>query len=111
MNAADLSKQGRAFMARADEADTQLRARIEEVAEAERLYRKARALAWPRVPQATAKEKEDWVDAETADERFTRDLADGMRRADLELVKRRTTEITLLMAVAASHRSEAELAR
>lgn len=110
MNAAELSQKANALVRKAAEADAQLRERVEEAAESERLYRKARAEAWV-MTDGTAKEREDKVNARTADARFRRDLAEGMRRADLELVRRRQTEMSMFQTLVNAHRAEAEFAR
>jgi hypothetical protein len=57
---------------------------IEQRADMERVYRKARAAAWARHTDGTAKEREDQVNDVTADARYERDVADGIVRAALE---------------------------
>jgi hypothetical protein len=48
---------------------------MQDEAEKERAYRKARAEAWLRAPDGTAKHREDWVNDYTGGHRFERDLA------------------------------------
>lgn len=52
-------------------------------AEKEREYRKERARAWSSV-EGTAKEKEDAVNDKTADQRYARDVAEGVIKAAQE---------------------------
>lgn len=88
-----------------------LRSTAEELAEAEREYRKGKALAWVNRTDGTAREREAQVDADTADLRYQRDLAEGVRRAALESVRARATQISLWQTLVNAHRSEAEFAR
>lgn len=87
-----------------------LRSTAQELAEAERDYRKARALAWVTQTEGTAGQKEAQVDAQTADLRYARDVAEGMRRAALESVRARSTQISMWQTLVNAHRAEAELA-
>jgi hypothetical protein len=82
----------------------------QRLAEAERSYRKAKAVAWVKVGEGTAAFREAQVDAQTADLRFERDLADGMRRAAIEAVRSRQQQLSALQTVIRAHRAEAELA-
>lgn len=50
-------------------------------AEAERTYRKQRADLWLKAVGDTAKAKEDWVNSESADARFERDVAQRIVKA------------------------------
>lgn len=87
-------------------------AESQRLAEAERAYRKAKAIAWTRRidDDGTAAMKEAMVDSDTADLRFERDLADGMRKAAIEAVRSRQQQISALQTVIRAHRAEAELA-
>lgn len=87
-----------------------LRNTAETVAEAEREYRKAKSLAWFHV-EGTAAEKAAHVDAETADLRFERDVQEGLRRAAIESVRARSTQISMYQSLLNAHRSEADFAR
>lgn len=82
-------------------------------ATAEKNYRQTRAAAWVEVKTLTmlAKEKEDEVDARSADARYARDLADGMRQAALEAVRSRRAQLSALQSLLGAHRAEAEFAR
>lgn len=88
-----------------------LRSTVEECAEAERQYRKAKALCWLEAEGRTAAEREAWVDSETADLRFERDVQDGLKRAAIESVRARAQQISLLQSMLSAHRSEAEFVR
>lgn len=88
-----------------------LRETAESLALAESEYRKAKALAWVNNTEGTAKEREAKVDSDTADLRYKRDVADGVRRAALESVRARATQISALQSLLAAYRSEAEFAR
>lgn len=67
---------------------TNLRDQTLKLAQAENDYRKARAKAW-LTAEGLAKQREDSVNAITADARRLRDLADGLRRLELETVRAR----------------------
>jgi hypothetical protein len=94
-----------------DKALTALRNQAHEYASKEQEYRKAKAAAWLTVAQGTVPEREAAVNAATADERYQRDLADGMRQAALEAVRSRRTQISALQSLLAGHRAEAEFVR
>jgi hypothetical protein len=94
-----------------DDAQDELIRYTKESAEAERDYRKERARAYVQCPAGNVDAKKAWVDATTADMRFTRDLADGMRQAALELVRSRRAQLTTMQTVANSVREEAALER
>jgi hypothetical protein len=84
-----------------------LRETAESLAQAESAYRKAKALAWVDNPTGTAKQREAKVDADTADLRYERDVADGVRRAAIESVRARATQISALQSLLAAHKAEA----
>lgn len=95
-----------------------LRTASHKVAESERDYRKAKAEAWLRCPRDegttrdwTAGRREAWVDAETADLRYERDLAEGVRASAQEAVRARRTQVSMLQSLLNAHRAEAEFAR
>ena len=90
-----------------------LRDTATDLASAEHAYRKARARAWVELDRTdtTAKEKEDQVNAATADARLGRDTAEGLRQAALEAVRSRRTQISALQSLLAADRAEAEFAR
>lgn len=88
-----------------------LRTTAEEVAKAETEYRKAKALAWVKRTEGTAKQREAQVDADTADLRYKRDVAEGVRRAALESVRARATQISMWQSLLNAHRAEAEFTK
>lgn len=96
-----------------------LREQSKALAEAERDYRKAKAEAWVKVPRDgdskdrnwTAGRREAWVDAETSDLRYRRDIADGMRSAALEAVRARRTQVSVLQSLLNAEKAEAEFVR
>lgn len=92
---------------------TALRQSSQEYAIAERDYRKAKAEAWVAAADfdGLAAAREAHVNAQTADQRYLRDLADGARRVALEAVRARQAQMSALQSLMNAHRSEAELAR
>jgi hypothetical protein len=87
-----------------------LRSTAQELAEAEREYRKGKALAWVNRTQGTAAERAALVDSDTADLRYVRDLKEGMRRAALESVRARSQQISMLQTLVNAHKSEGDFA-
>jgi len=88
-----------------------LRTAPADLAKAEAEYRKARARAWVEHTDGTAREREAIVDASTATLRYERDIAEGLRRAALESVRARQTQISALQSLLNAYRSEAEFVR
>lgn len=96
-----------------------LREQSEVLAARERDYRRGKAEAWVRCPRDSdprartwsAGRREAWVDAETADLRYERDVADGMRQAALEAVRARRAQLSALQTLLNAHAEEAKLAR
>ena len=88
-----------------------LRDQSRELAEAEREYRRAKALAWVEAPAGTVPEREAWVNGHTAELRYARDLADGVRQAALEAVRSRRTQVSALQTLLNADREEAAFAR
>jgi hypothetical protein len=93
-----------------------------ELAEAENVYRKAKAEAWARCPNDptgtkpadrdwTSAHREAWVDGETADERSRRDLAEVMGKAAYQAVRARQTQVSALQSLLNAERAEAEFVR
>jgi hypothetical protein len=98
-----------------DQGITALRDQARDLAEAERDYRAAKARAWVEVvgalPDATVAQREAWAQGVTKDQRFKRDLADGLRVAALEAVRSRRTQLSAWQSWLAAERAEAEFAR
>jgi hypothetical protein len=105
-----------------DSGITALRTASKDVALAENAYRKARSEAWIRCPndeagvkagerEWTAARREAWVDAETADLRYKRDVAADMRQSALEAVRSRRAQLSAIQTFANAEREEAAFAR
>jgi hypothetical protein len=95
-----------------------LREQSKALATAENEYRKAKSQAWVRCPRDepgqkewTAARREAWVDAECADLRYQRDVAEGMRSAALEAVRARRTQVSVLQSLLNAEKAEAEFVR
>jgi hypothetical protein len=88
-----------------------LQTSAEDVASAEQAYRKARARAWVENTEGTAGFREAQVDGQTAGLRYKRDVAEGMRRAALESVRARSTQISAIQTLLRASTEEASFAR
>jgi hypothetical protein len=94
-------------------ARSELLKRAKAAAETEKRYRHAKSEAWARSAGngMIAKEREAWVDAETADLRYERDLARGVHQSALEAQRSLRTEISYVQSALGVERAEAEFAR
>lgn len=90
---------------------TTLREQTVAYAESERTYRKAKSQAFLRCPQGTVPERTAWVQADTADIRYARDIAEGMKFAAREAVQARRAQLSALQSLLAAHKAEAEFDR
>lgn len=93
--------------------DEALRYHSEQVraaAKAEQEYRHARQMAYLQA-HGTVDEKKATVDDKTADLRFTRDVAEGLRQTALEAIRSRRAQLSLLQSVANAYRAEADFDR
>lgn len=85
------------------------------LAEAEQAYRLAKAKAWVHakveLDGGTVPERQAWVQGQTAELRYARDLADGMRQSALEAVRSRRTQVSALQSLLAAEREGAAFAR
>ena len=81
------------------------------LAHAESDYRQARAVAWHRATEGTAKQREDEVNSLTSPERLQRDLKEGRRVAALEALRSRRAQLSALQSISNAERAEAEFAR
>jgi hypothetical protein len=88
-----------------------LRQSAREAAQAEHDYRKAKAIAWTQAPQGTVPVREAWVESETATERLSLDLAEGMKQASLEAVRSRRQQLSAVQSLLAAHKEEAAFGR
>lgn len=115
MNLDDIGAQVRHFSDLIDKGIGAIRDETARYAEAERDYRKAKAEAWviarAEHPEMLAKEREAWVDAQTADARYLRDLAEGVRQAALEAVRSRRGQLSACQTLANAHIEEAKFER
>ena len=111
MTPTELGDELRRLMLLLDEGLKVLRESTIELAEAERDYRLAKGLSWVHHTDGIGAERQALVDGETADLRYDRDLAEGKRRAALESVRARQTQISACQTLAQAHRAEAEFAR
>lgn len=87
-----------------------LRGKATELAVCEHDYRLARAEAWGSTT-GTAKQREDAVNALTAEQRLARDSAEHLRQAALESIRSRRTQISALQTLLGAHKAEGELAK
>ena len=112
MNLAELAARARELSTLAETGIKTLRDSGRREADAEHTYRKARAEAWAITADAgmLAKEREDKVNALTADERRARDIESALIRAAHEALRLRRQELSVLQSLAAAHRAEADLA-
>lgn len=94
-----------------DEGLKVLREQVDAYAAAEQDYRLARAKAWVELSEGTAGFREAQVDGVTAEKRFVRDVAEGLRRAALESVRARSTQISALQTLVNAFKEEAKFER
>lgn len=90
---------------------------VRDAATAERDYRLLKARKWAEAPTAekrgewTAAQREAWVNAETANARMERDIAEGVRFAAYEAVRNYRAQLSSLQSLLNADRAEAEFAR
>lgn len=93
-----------------------------ELADSEAAYRQGKAEAWARCPNDpsgtkpadrdwTSARREAWVDADTADLRRKRDLAEVMGKTAYQAVRARQTQVSALQSLLNAERAEADFAR
>lgn len=111
MNLFEMVKEADRLSVLLDNGIESLRKYSVEMAHAEHALRVAVAKAWIDAPKGTVPQREAWVEAETADQKLTLDLAESGRYTALEAVRSRRTQLSVLQSVLAAHRSEAELGR
>lgn len=103
-----LSRQGDAALAF-------LKAKVMEHAEAEAIYRAAKAEAWVLVRDKDdiqlAAERQAWVEAHTAQLRKARDIALGLRQAALEAIRWRRGQLSSLQTTTNAFIEEAKFVR
>ena len=111
MNSAEMAQEARRLTQLLDGALAFLKEQVKNAAAAERDYRLAKSEAWLRVSDGTAAQKEAWVDAQTAEARYKRDLAAGMEKASHQAIRARLAEMSLLQSVANAYKAEASFDR
>jgi hypothetical protein len=113
VNLSELADDMLRFSRLIDQGLTTLRDQVVEYAEAERDYRKLKATAYASMAgdKRTVPEKEAEVDGATADARYRRDLAEGMKRAALESVKARQSQLSSAQTLANGYKAEADFDR
>jgi hypothetical protein len=109
MNIAELVAQTHQYSTLLDKGITSLRENAVQLADAEHSYRLAVAKAWMASGDGTVQARKAQVDADTADLRRVRDIAEGMRVASLEAVRSRRAQLSALQSVAASMRADLEM--
>jgi len=102
----DLAAECRRLSEKIDAGVGALTSSARQSAEAEREYRKAKALAWTLNAEGTAKEREAQVDATTADLRYTRDLAEAGRQAALEALRSRRQQLSSVQTLVSALKAE-----
>ncbi len=79
-------------------------------AETENKYRKAKSAAYVTARTMDelkfANERTAWVDAETADLRQARDIADGLKTAQIELIRNLRQQMSLLQTLANANKED-----
>lgn len=109
MNAFDLTAELMRLSKLENDALRAMRDRGRALAEREREYRLARATAW-LTAEGTAKQKEDNVNALTADERYARDLASADTKVATEAVRNYRGQVSALQTAANVEKWERQLA-
>lgn len=94
-----------------DDAVEELARQTRQTAGAEREYRLGKALMWINSTESSASAKEPVVNGESADLRYARDLAAGLRRSAVESLRARMAQLNALQTMANLERAEAELLR
>jgi DNA repair exonuclease SbcCD ATPase subunit len=100
-----------------DEANDELRHQIAEYANAEREYRLAEARTWVQAPRerdgvkVTVPEREAWVQGRTAQARYKRDLAEGLKRAAYASIQSRQAQLSAWQSQLGAYREEVSFAR
>jgi hypothetical protein len=106
VNAAEMAEEGRRLSGLLDKALRKHAEHVQAAAEAERKYRHGRQVAYLQT-SGTVDERKAAVDDKTADLRFERDLAEGLRQTALEAIRSRRAQVSLLQSVANAYKAEA----
>lgn len=105
MNAGEMAAEGRRLSGLLDQALRKHTEHVQAAAEAERKYRHARHVAYLHATGTVDQQKAE-VDDKTADLRFERDVAEGLRQTALEAIRSRRVQIGLIQSVMATEREE-----
>ena len=108
MNVSGIIDEGRRLSESLDNALRTHKTASTDAAHADVAFRKAWATAYLRA-DGTVKHREATADLETADARLAWLLADGSRVSELEVIRSRRQQISLLQSEAAAFRAEAEV--
>jgi hypothetical protein len=120
MSAADYVDEVRRLSTLIDNGVKEAAKQARAYAEKERDYRHAKADAWTRTvgiidPETgkglLAEHRRAIVDADTADLRYERDLAEGLRQVATEALRARRAQISAVQTLVNGERAEAEFAR
>lgn len=93
-----------------DESITAMRKAAIEYADAENLYRLARATSF-LAATGTVSARQATVDLATSVERHRAHVADGLQKAAVEAARSRRAQLSALQTLANAHRAEAEFVR
>ncbi len=112
MTPAEASDEARRLSQLLDGALAFCKDQIRTNADAEEIYRRAKAIAWVEAPKGTAEQRRAWVvDGETAALRKTRDIAEGMVKASFEAIRSRRSQLSMLQTLMGAWREEAAYTR
>lgn len=92
------------FIGQLDAAQERLEIALKNESECEFEYRHRRMEAWADVPDSIAKEKEDFVNSESAAARLLRDEATGRVKAAMEEVRNARQKVSAMQTVSNLHR-------
>lgn len=110
MTAQDLLTEGQRLSVELEKTIPALNENIRVAAETEANYRKSKAACYAQVALMPdlklAAEKTAWVDAETADLRQARDIAEGLRTSQIELIRNLRQQMSLLQTLANANKEE-----
>ena len=94
-----------------DDSVDAMKAQARKYAEAERDYRLAKAQAWLKAPDGTVPQREAWVNGQTAELRYRRDLAEGLKQAAVESVRSRRAQLSSWQTSVNAHRESMGMGR
>ncbi len=110
MNAADLNVQLLDAVAALRESQADLEERSKDYALAEKLYRREKATAY-LATHGTVAEREAMAERAINEDRYRRDMAEGLKLSGLEAVRGNRAVLSAIQTLAALYRTEAEFDR